>query len=161
MRKMLKNKKGFTLVELMIVVVIMAILVAVAIPIYNAVTKGVEKNACQANMRVITENFNAFQMTGNNGGAFNWGDIEGTYTLNGATNTVTSSETGTGAPTTEQLAEFAGMFKEGLPVCPTDDDADYTIEVENDTFTVHCNCNEEGINHNADADAGEGEGGGA
>ena len=41
MRKMLKNKKGFTLVELMIVVVIMAILVAVAIPIYNAVTKGV------------------------------------------------------------------------------------------------------------------------
>ena len=161
MRKMLKNKKGFTLVELMIVVVIMAILVAVAIPIYNAVTKGVEKNACQANMRVITENFNAFPMTGNNGGAFNWGDIEGTYTLDGATNTVTSSATGTGAPTTEQLAEFAGMFKEGLPVCPTDDDADYTIEVADDTFTVHCNCNEEGIDHNADADAGEGEGGGA
>ena len=159
MRKMLKNKKGFTLVELMIVVVIMAILVAVAIPIYNAVTKGVEKNACQANMRVITENFNAFQMTGNNGGAFNWGDIEGTYTLNGATDTVTSSATGDGAPTTEQLAEFADMFKEGLPVCPTDD-ADYTITVGDDTFTVHCNCAEEGIDHNADADAGAGEGSG-
>lgn len=149
MRKMLKNKKGFTLVELMIVVVIMAILVAVAIPIYNAVTAGVEKNACQANMRVITDNFNAFQMTGNNGGAFNWNAMEGTYTFDAADDKVTTTATGTSAPTEDQLATLAGMFQEGLPACPTDD-SDYTLTVADGTFTVQCNCTEEGVDHNAE-----------
>lgn len=149
MRKMLKNKKGFTLVELMIVVVIMAILVAVAIPIYNAVTAGVEKNACQANMRIITDNFNAFQMTGNNGGAFNWDDIEGTYTFDAEAGAVTTTATGDGAPTTEQLTTLAGMFQEGLPACPTDD-SDYTLTVADGTFDVQCNCADEGVNHNAE-----------
>lgn len=152
MRKMLKNKKGFTLVELMIVVVIMAILVAVAIPIYNAVTAGVEKNACQANMRVITDNFSAFQMTGNNGGAYSWTDLaEGSpYDLDAL-------------PTTGDVdwAEFKAMFKEGIPVCPTDDKP-YTLTVNaGGGFDVTCNCEVEGVDHNADADAGGDEGGGA
>ena len=46
MFKFLKSKKGFTLVELMIVVVIMAILVAVAVPIYSAVTANARKKTC-------------------------------------------------------------------------------------------------------------------
>lgn len=48
-----QNKKGFTLVELMIVVVIMGILVAVAIPVYGAVTKNAEKKTCHSNCEVI------------------------------------------------------------------------------------------------------------
>lgn len=144
MRKMLKNKKGFTLVELMIVVVIMAILVAVAIPIYNAVTAGVEQNACQANMRVITENFNAFQMTGDDGGAFNWDDLAGTYTLDAATGTVTG---GTNADV--DWTGFVDMFQEGLPVCPTDD-ANYSMTVDADGgVTVACT-GEAAADHNAE-----------
>ena len=53
MFKALKSKKGFTLVELMVVVAILAILVAVAIPVYNSVTTNAEKNACLANARTI------------------------------------------------------------------------------------------------------------
>ena len=51
MFKFMKSKKGFTLVELMIVVVIMAILVAVAVPIFSAVTKNARTKTCVANMR--------------------------------------------------------------------------------------------------------------
>ena len=56
MRK-LHNKKGFSLVELMIVVVIMGILIAVAIPLYGAITENAEKKTCLANQTVIHEMF--------------------------------------------------------------------------------------------------------
>ncbi|MEG1774122.1 MAG: prepilin-type N-terminal cleavage/methylation domain-containing protein, partial [Oscillospiraceae bacterium] len=42
MKKTRKSKKGFTLVELMVVVAILGVLVAVAIPVYNGVTEKAE-----------------------------------------------------------------------------------------------------------------------
>mgnify|MGYP003466964728 CR=1 FL=1 len=66
MRKLI-NKKGFSLVELMIVVVIMGILIAVAIPLYNAVTENAEKKTCGANQRMIRGSFaNWFVMDNDN-----------------------------------------------------------------------------------------------
>ena len=53
MFEFLKSKKGFTLVELMIVVVIMAILVAVAVPIFSAVVSNARLKTCNANKREI------------------------------------------------------------------------------------------------------------
>ena len=48
-----KNQKGFTLVELMVVVVIIGVLVAIAIPLYNNATASAKDNTQAANIRII------------------------------------------------------------------------------------------------------------
>ena len=47
MYKFLKSKKGFTLVELLVVVSIVGILVAVAVPIYNGITSSSRIKVCR------------------------------------------------------------------------------------------------------------------
>ena len=68
MFKFMKSKKGFTLVELMIVVVIMAILVAVAVPIFNSVTGKAREKTCIDNQRqlmtTLTNLFMAYGISG-------------------------------------------------------------------------------------------------
>ncbi|OPL10627.1 MAG: hypothetical protein AVO34_10565 [Firmicutes bacterium ML8_F2] len=51
MKHLHKNEKGFTLVELMVVVVIIGVLVAIAIPIYNSVTLSAQQAAYDATER--------------------------------------------------------------------------------------------------------------
>ena len=92
MFKFMKSKKGFSLVELMIVVVIMAILVAVAVPIYNSVTGNARTKTCIDNQRQLMATVgNALMMAGvtTAGGEFTVinpadGDpamVEGTYSI--------------------------------------------------------------------------------
>ncbi len=52
-KMMKKGNKGFTLVELMVVVVIIGVLTAIAVPVYNNVTGKANRNAIAANLRII------------------------------------------------------------------------------------------------------------
>jgi len=67
--KAMFGKNGFTLIELMIVVVIISILSAIAIPKFQNVTENAKKGACRANMRTIASQetiyfMSHFQYTG-------------------------------------------------------------------------------------------------
>jgi len=67
MKHLHKNEKGFTLVELMVVVVIIGVLVAIAIPVYNNVQGTAQQNACDATVRTLN---GASSMYNANTGAF-------------------------------------------------------------------------------------------
>lgn len=130
MFKFMKSKKGFTLVELMIVVVIMAILVAVAVPIFSAVTKNARIKTCAANRREIVSQVNGLLM----------GNIDGTqHTAAGGFKITSDGSVGTlalegtqGDATAYTKDNFEGLFQD-VPYCPAK--GTYTVTIAAATAT--------------------------
>ena len=123
MRKLF-NKKGFSLVELMIVVVIMGILIAVASPLYGAITDNAEKNTCENNQQSMRSVFAKYCVENATNNAR-------TLLPNG---TYSSKDGGTG----DIDQSFINSFDEGkLPVCSVEGNyyvitrvADYEVTIE-------------------------------
>ena len=121
MFKFMKSKKGFSLVELMIVVVIMAILVAVAVPIFNSVTGSSRAKTCIDNQRSIISTLNTAllekSLASGEKFVFQVTNVKSTgvkgYTIN---------HTGTTQKGTNFLsvADLNGLFQT-VPYCPVDD----------------------------------------
>ena len=65
MLKKLQNKKGFTLMEMLIVVAIIAVLVAIAIPVFNGALTKYKEAADVANVRATYAEWQTAMLTEN------------------------------------------------------------------------------------------------
>ncbi|HZP83435.1 MAG TPA: prepilin-type N-terminal cleavage/methylation domain-containing protein [Chthonomonadaceae bacterium] len=76
-----KNRKGFTLVELLVVVLILAILMAVAIPAYLAAVHESQRRTCRANMQTLAHAEQAYLLRNpNHQYTANLNDLQGSDT---------------------------------------------------------------------------------
>jgi prepilin-type N-terminal cleavage/methylation domain-containing protein len=103
-----RNRKGFTLVEMMIVVLIIGILIAIALPNFLRARENARLRACVANMKQIQAAIEQWGME-----------------------TKASGDT----PVPSDLNEYANWLKT-IPTCPSG--GTYTISGTLNTYTITC-----------------------
>ena len=104
-----RNRKGFTLVEMMIVVLIIGILIAIALPNFLRARENARTRACVANMKQIQAAIEQWAME-------------------------TKASGNTSVPTS--LSNYTNWLKT-TPTCPSG--GTYTISGTVNTYTITCN----------------------
>ncbi len=106
-----RGLRAFTLIELLVVVLILAILMAVALPLYLGAVKDSAVKACRANMQTIA-------------------NAEVAYKVKNVAHTFTTDLSSSGALVTD------GNLT-AIPTCPNG--GQYSVVINGDgTITVHC-----------------------
>jgi prepilin-type N-terminal cleavage/methylation domain-containing protein len=122
MKQNKSRKQGFTLVEIMIVVAIIGLLAAIAIPNFVRARTTSQKNACINNLRQI------------DGAKQQWA-LETKATTNAA-------------PASTDIQPYMGRGNLGtLPSCPADSSATFTTSYTIGDVQTAPVCNIDGVNH--------------
>ena len=147
-QKFMKTKKGFTLVELIVVIAVLSILIAVAVPVYNLTQRKSRIDICETTRLSIDHDLSVWAMQhpyndslsfkiesdGNNGTI---SDVKG-----GPADIANMSDTLT-----------SEIFKDGVPHCPCKEGT-YTITCAKSTsrkyftITIVCDGGTDGNTHN-------------
>lgn len=81
---MISKQNGYTIIELMIVIVVIGILASIAIPNYKSILNRAERSACLANQRTIEMARMYYSITNNSYG-LSMADIKGAFSEIGFT----------------------------------------------------------------------------
>ena len=118
---MWRSGKGFTLIELMVVIAIILILALIAVPAYRNMQIRAKKSRAQEDMRNIATALEAYYV--------DWNTYPSSLTpLTGSADSTTSSNTGTSA--TGEVGPITYMAQ--LPTDPFSPGADYNYSVNSD-----------------------------
>lgn len=109
------RKKGLTLIEVLVVVIILAVLVSIAIPLYLRSVRDSEVNTCKTNMSSIANAVQAQRVR-----------TKGAY-YSGPVDAAATSVTG-------PLQDLHNA----IPNCPAENGITYVVELDGVGFVVRC-----------------------